>query len=928
MPVPPQKKASGTSLTMDDSTLRQAADTAPVMSWVSGPAKLSTYFNQAWLQFTGRSLEDELGNGWLAGVHPDDVKGCVETYSASFEAKRASLREFRLRRWDGVYRSILDMAAPRFLLDGTFMGYIGACMDLTDCQRAARSLDGSLHRYETLVESIDGIVWEADADTLQFLFVSPQAQRLLGYPVEEWMSVPDFWVKHLHSEDRERCVEFCRMRTSEMRDHSIDYRMLAADGRVVWLRNVVTAVAENGRPSRICGVMLDITERMTVESQVQAAHRHAVDTSQLKTGFLSTVSHEIRTPMNVIMGMTGLMLETKLDKEQREYAQAVWSSADGLLTIINDILDFAKLESDTVEIQKIDFDLRSLVEDATVLSAQAAQVKGLEMACLIHPRVPTALRGDAGRLRQILKSLLSNAVKFTLAGEVVVDVSVTNETPADARVRIEVRDTGIGVPREALPRVFKAFSQVDASMSRKYDGMGLGLAIAKSLTDLMGGQIGVESEPGKGSTFWFAARFEKQPEIAETLDLPAQSLQGLAALIVDDNASQRRMLRLHLEEWGLRVDEADEGNHALEVLRSGGSRKKPHDLVILDRQMPGMDGFELARKIRAEPSLAQPALVMLASTGFRGDAARARLEGLSAYLTKPLREARLRACLLTVMGRFARRAASGEAALPSLITSYTLKEAAHKSSPRVLVAERQILNQRTVVGQLSTLGYRVDVVGSVAEIPAALALKTYAAILLSSSLRGFEALASMREAQSGEGAAPRVPMIALLTGSTDEERDRCLQAGVDAFVSAPWKTEDLAEILTLCSPVPAARLEGGDVPVLDPDTMAELYEVQGEGDPNFLKDLFETFLESASERLQAIRRAFDERNVGDLTSAAHAFKSSCAYLGALKLAGICAQLETQGKAGSLDKAQDQITAAEAEYERVRQAIEAELQGVN
>jgi two-component system, sensor histidine kinase and response regulator len=443
----------------------------------------------------------------------------------------------------------------------------------------------------------------------------------------------------------------------------------------------------------------------------------------------------------------------------------------------------------------------------------------------------------------------------------------------------------------------------------------------------MGGQIGVESEPGKGSTFWFVVRFEKQPEVAETLDLPALSLQGLAVLIVDDNASQRRMLRQHLEEWGLRVDEADEGRHALEILRTGDGRKKPHDLVILDRQMPGMDGFELARKIREEPLLTQPALVMLASTGFRGDAARARLEGLSAYLTKPLREARLRACLLTVMGRFARRGFAAPGALPSLITSYTLKEADQKSSPRVLVAERQILNQRTVVGQLSKLGYRVDVVGTAAEIPAALAMKVYAAVLISSSLTGFDALASLRETQGREGAARRVPLIALLTGGADEERDRCLQAGIDAFVSAPWKSEDLAEVLALCTPVPPAQPDDADAAVLDPDTMAELYEVQGEGDPNFLKDLFETFLDSAAERLQAIRKAFDARNAADLTAAAHAFKSSCAYLGALKLAAICAHLEAAGKAGALDAMQERISAAESEYYRVKQALEAELQGV-
>lgn len=995
--------------------------------------------------------------------------------------------------------------------------------DITERKRAEDALEQVMRRYKDLIDSINGVVWEADVTTMQFTFISPQVVAILGYPVEHWLSSPTFWVEHIHPEDRTWAPQYCYEETRLQRAHSFEYRMLAADGHTVWIRDIVSVLIENGQATKLRGIMEDITTRKRAERRLNLQHEvarvlasasgleetistilqpvcealgwvegllwvvdqstqklrchstwispsagsdeygtasremtflkgiglpgrvwanakpewiadvtcdqnfpratlakragfhaaaafpikltgqvyavleffhnevtpedhellksfqliadqlsqfcareraeadiaataaelrsvtvaidavqgtaefaldgtllmandnflnlmgygidevlwqphrmfcdpayvnspayedfwkklnrgefekgvyrrigksgkevwiqasyspvfdvagkvfkvmkfaiditaqkqaevklaqaaedmerknkelavardKALEAVKIKAEFLATMSHEIRTPMNGVIGMTGLLLETPLNAQQREYAETVRLSGEHLLDIINEILDFSKIEAGKLKLETLNFDLHATVEDAVSLLGERADAKGLELMSLVQAGVPTALRGDPGRLRQVLVNLIGNAIKFTEQGEVVVAVNVVDDPVemVDApqgmpyrTLKFEIADTGVGIAEEQLAKLFQPFTQADGSNTRKYGGTGLGLAICKQLIGMMGGQIGVRSKVGEGSVFWFTLRFPLQAAEGQPVPLPHTVLRDRRVLIVDDHLTNRQVLEQSLYKQGVICESAKDGFHALECLRGAAGQQTPFDLAILDMQMPEMDGLELAHHIKSDPQISATRLVLLTSVGQRGDAKRAQDVGIAAYLTKPIRQSLLYECLSVVLGSVSEAGVLTAPSAGSIITRHSLSEAQTRSKPVILVVDDNPVNQKVAANMLEKLGYRVNVAANGREAVESVTRCSYAVVFMDCQMPemdGLEATRIIREQeqqlrQTGQ-VSPHIPIVAMTANAMQEDRERCLAVGMDDFISKPVTKKALESILS------------------------------------------------------------------------------------------------------------------------------------
>jgi PAS domain S-box-containing protein len=598
--------------------------------------------------------------------------------------------------------------------------------EIAERQQAEAALRDTETKYRTMIEQVnDAVLVLQDGKTV---YRNPARAKMLECPPDDPQAAPgQSFLDFVAPEDRERVREYYQRRLrGEPVPDAYELTLVSLKGHRVIVEVRPKVIEYEGRPATLV-VHRDITARKQAEARLaqinaelqreiaehqrtEAALRQAKEAAevaaQAKSTFLATMSHEIRTPMNGVIGMTGLLLDTALTPEQREYAETIRHSGEALLTLINDILDFSKIEAGKLDLETLDFDLSRMLDDLLELFTESAAAKGLELAGLVHANVPTQVAGDPGRLRQILTNLLSNAIKFTETGEVTVSAQVVEDTAAEALIHFEVRDTGIGIPPAVQAELFQAFTQADSSTTRKYGGTGLGLAIAKQLATLMGGTIGVHSTSGQGSTFWFTVRLRKRSASCGPPTLQQATLRGVRVLCVDAHATNRTHLAAQLGAWEMQVDCVATSAQALDSLRLAAQHNQPYTLGLLDYRIPDMDGMALAQAIKAEPALAAMRLVLLTSFGQRGHGRAALQAGFAGYLVKPIRHSQLYDCLVTVLGLAAM------ATSPTLVTRHSIAEAQAQTRTRVLVAEDNIVNQKVAVRMLENLGCRVDVVAT------------------------------------------------------------------------------------------------------------------------------------------------------------------------------------------------------------------------
>ena len=990
---------------------------ATVTSWNPAAEELFGYSSE---EAVGRRLDELVAA--TAEVQADAIRLSEQ---AAKEGRTHAVT--RRTRKDGTLVDVEVVAAP-VLSDGEPLGHIAIYHDISAQKQAAEAQREAEKRYRDLIEQLPLVTYiDEPTETAPNIYTSPQVEALVGTSPDEWLGDPDFFPKLLHPDDRERVIaDHARALSSGASSWSFEYRLLARDGRTVWIRDDAVVVRdERGEPLYTQGFMLDITERKQAEEalrkseeevrrqkqyyetlleispaavvtmdlkervtswnpaaerlfgytqdeavghlidelvlrredlleegravtrkaaaqgaahliarrmrkdgtlvdvevlmaplvvggervgwnviyhdigELQRARQDAEAATHAKSVFLATMSHEIRTPMNAVIGMTELLLDTALDDEQRGFAEVIHTSGDALLRVIDDVLDFSKIESGKLELERRPFELRECVESALELVAAQAAERDLELGCLIDSDVPPEITGDTARLRQVLLNLVGNAVKFTEEGEVVVAVRREGPAAGGHRLHVAVRDTGIGIPEEQMRQLFQSFSQVDASTSRRFGGTGLGLAISKRLSELMGGTMWAESAPGQGSTFHFTFVADEAPVTPPPHaggDQP--QLDAKRLLVVDDNATNREIVVRQARSWGMLPRATGRPSEALAWVERGD----PFDVAILDMQMPEVDGLALARRIRGQPAGRALPLVLLTSLGRKE---RSGEREFAVILTKPVRASQLYDALVGILARRPEerrepearmRAGPGAAAAPA------------RSGLRILVAEDNGVNQKLALGLLGKLGYEADVAGNGAEALEAVEGESYDVVLMDVQMPELDGLeATRRIRRRRPHGPPRI--IAMTANAMQEDREACFAAGMDDYLAKPLRVAQLAEALIRAEPVEEA-------PPLASGALEALREQFG--DEAFVQDLLDTFLREAPRLVADLRSGSAE----DARRAAHTLKTNARTLGAGGLGRVCEELEALTKQDGLEGASARVGRAEAEYARVERALRA------
>ncbi|HEY4444438.1 MAG TPA: PAS domain-containing protein [Steroidobacteraceae bacterium] len=831
----------------------------------------------------------------LERVHPDDVARCRSAPLETTPEDPTYRCQYRVMLDGGGQRWIGEKATVTRGKSGEVVRITGAIVDISDLKRAEAALDSAEARLERAVRGTQDGLWEIDlvTDTLWF---GPHFEELLGYGVGELTESRELYRAMIHPEDREMVNAIVRNHLEHGAIYDLEYRVRHKAGHFEWLRSRAQAErAPDGTPLRVAGSSQLITDRKLAQQATLDAKLAAETANRAKSYFLANVSHEIRTPMNGVIGMSQILSETTLDNTQREYVDIIRGSAQALLSLINDVLDLSKIEAERLELEQVEFNVRDVIYETVAAMALQSAVKGIELIVNVGIDVPVIVRGDPGRLRQIVMNLMGNAIKFTHEGHVVLNGTASVDERGRLTLRIEVTDTGIGIPPDRLDRLFKSFSQIDSSTTRHYGGSGLGLSIVKRLAELMGGTVGVRSEPGRGSSFWVTLNVDAVVVLKQREPVGL----GRRILVVDDLPVSRESLARKLKLARFEVVAVGGVDEALQQL----ARPPGFDLVLADELMPMKGGLDLLAALRADPRHAALPFILLSLFGTEHDTAESA-QHPDAVGLKPIRAAALTKLVCEVLSG---NLPAKSSLLPAIQPNFTFRGC------RILLVEDNPVNQRVAQRLLQKLAAEVTLANNGAEALERVAESTFDAVLMDCQMPvmdGFTAARRIRDMERENGRGKRLPIIALTANVMSEDRDNCIAAGMDAHLGKPIEPAQLVDCLGRYLKPDAAR------PVVDLDALRELTG----GDAEFERELMETFVRSGDQCLAEILAALRVNDLATIGTRAHALKGASANIHASGLAAAASSLESAARANSVGEIDALVRELTQKLEAVNAAL--------